>query len=437
MNYSLKEPNLTYALNESGKMVHISEVQKGLDCKCRCPKCNERMVAKIGNGGRQPHFAHQKDSDCQGAYMTALHKMAEQIIEEKKAVMAPAYKNVGSQMLIFTTVEVESRTERKDMQPDLVGVDEGGYRWIIEIRNTHEVDSTKKRKIKESAITCLEIDVRKQSLEELPNFLLYSDESREWINNPNYDSLFPDEVEEMIPLPSYPSVKYSVKKLEKSIEDYMKDSNFGVFPNDECECLCKYQPYHGMCIYKEGEGVHNGVTYVVCNIKKRLQDGTESILPSNRKNPARQNHVSIEEEPIQDFPLSAPVKKRAVDPLQIIESAKTSISTADSESLPFEPFWTLDVFFQQLASGSYVSDTGRSTQVVKYDRDNDYIIILYQEQKGFCLFHIDKISVSNGNLERCKIASYSQMGPALTRYNNCINSAMTLISPGPEEDPPF
>ena len=188
MKTNQKEPKLTYALNPSGKMVHIDCVERGLSCNCRCPKCYEPLVAKKGHeGGRKAQFAHQIDNNCHGSYMTALHKYAEQIIEEEKNVMAPAYKEICKQKLTFEHVEVEQRVERKDLQPDLVGITADGLRWFIEIRNTHEVDETKKEKLKESNITCLEIDVHEQSLDNLKSFLLESVESREWINNPNYE----------------------------------------------------------------------------------------------------------------------------------------------------------------------------------------------------------------------------------------------------------
>ena len=187
MKGNQKEPPLTYALDVFGRMVCIDSVERGLACHCHCPKCNEPLEAKLGYGGRQPHFAHKKDSDCHGFYMTALHKMAEQIIEEEKAVMVPECKGIPRQRLSFTQVEIEQRVERKDLQPDIVGVTEDGLRWIIEIRNTHEVDKAKTAKIIESNITCLEIDVREQTLENLKSFILESAGNREWINNPNYD----------------------------------------------------------------------------------------------------------------------------------------------------------------------------------------------------------------------------------------------------------
>lgn len=185
-NYQ-KEPKLTYALNKFGKMVCIDSVERGLACNCICPKCNERLIARLGKGSRQPHFAHQRESNCHGSYLTALHMLAEQIISDEKALMAPAYKDIPEQQFSFKHVEVEQRADRNDLQPDLVGITEDDKRWHIEIRNTHEVDETKKNKIRESNITCLEIDVREQTLENLKSFLLESTEKREWINNPYYE----------------------------------------------------------------------------------------------------------------------------------------------------------------------------------------------------------------------------------------------------------
>ena len=180
---------LTYALNKQNKMVYIEKVERGRACGCRCPFCKEPLDAKIGYGGHAPHFAHQNDKKCKGSYMTALHMLAEQIIEEEKTVMAPSYKEIEKKKLAFKDVKVERREERKDLQPDIVGVSEDNLRWAIEIRNTHEIKPPKLNKIKESKISCMEIDVRGQSLESLRSFLLDSSDFRKWVNNPNYDEI--------------------------------------------------------------------------------------------------------------------------------------------------------------------------------------------------------------------------------------------------------
>ena len=201
-NIDIYDEDLTYALDsldDSARMVFIEDVpleKRGKACGCFCPKCMKPMVAKLGNDvphRKRPHFAHLSGSNCHGYYMTALHRLAEQIIEDEKQVMFPKYKDIEEKQFYFDKVEVEQRVERKDLQPDIVGISGDGLRWFVEIRNTSEVKETKMKKIKESNITCLEIDVRGQTLEKLKSFLIQSSENRKWLNNPNYDLLIAEE----------------------------------------------------------------------------------------------------------------------------------------------------------------------------------------------------------------------------------------------------
>lgn len=184
--HNSQEHNLTYALKD-GKMVYVGDVPRGLACGCLCPKCKQPLEARQGHI-RQQHFAHQGEKaglvPCHDYYMTAVHMLAEQLIEEKKQVMVPSYKNFLARKLFFKEVEREKRNDRKDLQPDIVGIDGNDERWMIEIRYSHEVDDYKRAKIKELAGNCLEIDVREQTLEGLAEFLFNSKERRTWINAP-------------------------------------------------------------------------------------------------------------------------------------------------------------------------------------------------------------------------------------------------------------
>ena len=427
-----KEPKLTYALNALGHMVNILDVEKGLACNCRCPKCNEKLVAKLGQGGRQPHFAHQKDSECQGSYMSALHIMAEQIIFENKSVMAPTYKSISSKTLTFTKVEVEKRVDRKDLQPDIVGETEDGLRWVIEIKNTHEVDKAKIRKIRESNITCFEIDVSKQTLEKLKSFLLESTESREWINNPNYDQLYP-EIQEVIT----PSINYNnitVRNLEKSIEEYLKDKNYSVRPINECLSLCNYRPFWGNCIYKLGVDKYNNELYVVCNKMKRLKDEMEYLDISH-------NDASIDEAPPTYQPLSAIISNKH-NLLQKREVKHTpSISVPKTDDLPFDRYWTIDDYFNQLKlTRSYEKEPGHSTEIVVCDRTDKEIILVYKEVISLYSHHIDIITVNNGDLTKKTVADFINENMALSSYRYRLKSMKrysTQISSVSYEDPPF
>ena len=186
-----EEPKLTYAiLQSSNRLVHIDKVESGQNCNCICPECYKPLIAKKGDV-RQHHFAHNESSNCSGGIMSAIHVLAEQIINDEKAVMFPAYMGIKAKRCLFDDVIVERRIERSDLQADVVGItrdEDHEVKWNIEIFYTHEVDNKKKKKICESNINCLEIDVREQELDEdsIKNFLLNSDRCRKWINNPEY-----------------------------------------------------------------------------------------------------------------------------------------------------------------------------------------------------------------------------------------------------------
>lgn len=425
-----KEPKLTYALDSSGKMVHISSVERGLSCNCRCPKCNEFLVAKLGHeGGRQAHFAHQKDSECHGAYMSALHKLAEQIIEEEMAVMVPAYKEIHKQKLKFEKVEVEQRVERKDLQPDIVGVTSDGLRWFIEIRNTHEVDETKRAKLIESDITCLEIDVREQTLENLKSFLLESAESREWINNPNYEAQIAEakrvkvsQVEKLLfdtkafVIPAYG--KYKSQKIHFDKLSVVQNSDDGLFVRVKAYStegipyvfniggreslvnmtpLLKNQPECNELAIN-ANSVYSDSTIHSCFLETKWLYHCQSEKEHEAKIIEYRSNPQYEVRP-----------KTVCSPIEPLH-----------DGLPFDRFWTTDEFYSQLQStGSYNIENGLLAEVVKCGRTDGGILLLYRdsaEVRTYWPFHLVIIHVSNGNLLRKKVADFTNRKAALDSY---------------------
>ena len=507
MGVNYKEPKLTYALDPFQKMVHIGSVERGLSCNCRCPKCNEFLVAKLGHeGGRQAHFAHRKGSDCHGSYMSALHKLAEQIIEEEKTVMVPAYKEIDKQKLEFEKVEVEQRVERKDLQPDVVGVTSDGLRWFIEIRNTHEVDEAKRAKLIESNITCLEIDVREITLENLKSFLLESTESREWINNPNYEFQIAEakrnivaQVERLIleskelTIPIYADTDYQIinikevtslsksydglyvrikvissddipyvfkigshdiietaddstghdcnelkictdnlphdsfitlsaldikwtyhfnteKEQEARIKEYKSNPQYEVRPKTDCESKCKYRPCHGKCIYLKTIISQHGVDYVVCNIGKRQKD--EADVSSLNEISDSSLSSSTRYERLDDGPQENNITEMFY--------TKVSPNNPSSETLPFDGFWTPEEYYTQLQlTSSYETEKGLLAEVMKCDRVNIGLLLLYKDPNGVRTdypFHITIIYVRNGDLLRNNVADFTNRKAALDSY---------------------
>ena len=71
-------PKIDYAIDASGKLVHVDNVPTGLKCGCHCPCCNERLEAKNAGKKREHHFAHASGCDCSGAYESMLHLLAKE-----------------------------------------------------------------------------------------------------------------------------------------------------------------------------------------------------------------------------------------------------------------------------------------------------------------------------------------------------------------------
>ena len=274
-NYDIKLP---YALDSEDKLICINDVTvSGLACNCRCPKCKKPLEARIGKGIREKHFAHSKHSNCRGAYMTILHMRAEEIIKEHKAVMAPKYTSkygsIKPRMLEFVDVEVERREDRKDLQPDIVGITEDGKRWAVEILNTHEVDDKKRDKILESGITCLEIDVSSQVVEKLEDFLLHSSLCREWINNPNDEETLVKSAAEQIVM----TEEYALSRMDYYLNQ--KAERYKLYPTLRCEG-CPTPPRLGRCIYAKEVIKTKDAVYTVCDDLKRRKD--LEYKPANR-----------------------------------------------------------------------------------------------------------------------------------------------------------
>ena len=210
---------LTYALNNSGKMVYVDDVPNGLACNCRCPKCHELLVAKNGGEIKVHHFSHANGSECKGAYETALHIMAKEIIATERTLMLPKYllfngkkfqqypyyyeddevyecdyeedEKVEAHKVHFKDVEIEERNDLSTLQPDCVGITDDGQRIHIEIVVTHGIDDAKFTKIKKHSINCIEIKIPRNFLlerQKLADYIINSTDGKRWINNPSTDN---------------------------------------------------------------------------------------------------------------------------------------------------------------------------------------------------------------------------------------------------------
>lgn len=192
----MAEAKLTYGKNQEGRLVHIENVPSGLECNCVCPECGAKLIARKGKT-RQKHFAHANGTDCAGARMTALHMLAQQIIQEEKKIRTPHFKEYfedKSKIIEFSSVglEVRFKTQEVDRRPDCVGTIQNGDKttevWI-EIKVTHEVDEEKLNDIKHLGAICMEINLSglldtDYTIETIREALFNNIGNKKWINYP-------------------------------------------------------------------------------------------------------------------------------------------------------------------------------------------------------------------------------------------------------------
>ena len=177
----------SWAENADGKMVHVDDVPRGLNCGCTCPNCHETLLARHGEV-KEHGFAHH--SETRGAnlkicYMVIMYKLAEQIIQTKKRIHAPSYYGIFKETDIeFKDVRIDSQYERKDKQPDVIATTKDGKQYLIEFVFKYKVQH--KQTLDYKNLTCIEIDLSNQSLESLEKFLLSSSGDRKWLNSEDY-----------------------------------------------------------------------------------------------------------------------------------------------------------------------------------------------------------------------------------------------------------
>lgn len=177
----------SWAENADGKMVHVDDVPRGLQCGCSCPHCHEKLMARHGDV-REHGFAHHSDNrgaNLKICYMVILYKLAEQIIQTKKKIHAPSYYGIfPEQDIEFVNVRVDSSYEREDKQPDVIATTSEGKQFLIEFIFNYKVQH--KQALDYNNLTCLEIDLSSQTLESIEDFLLHSNDDRKWVNNEIY-----------------------------------------------------------------------------------------------------------------------------------------------------------------------------------------------------------------------------------------------------------
>lgn len=172
---------LDYGMN-NGRLLHIDEVERGLNCGCKCPACEHPLVAHKGPV-KAAHFKHYQGSDCGKGVETALHHMAKGILENRQEIALPIPPD-PTKLWPIEKVSLEKRLG--DIIPDVI-VYIKGQPILIEIVVTHGIDAEKMEKIKDLGISTLVIDLsdeeRTLSKDELASIVVEGTEKKRWVFN--------------------------------------------------------------------------------------------------------------------------------------------------------------------------------------------------------------------------------------------------------------
>lgn len=227
----------------TGLLVHVDDVPRGLQCGCVCPYCHEQLLARHGEVNEHgfAHHSNQRGANLKICYMVTLFKLAEQILQTQKRVMAPSYFGIFKEKTIaFVDVKTDSRFEREDKQPDVIATTKEGERYLIEFLFGEEVRH--RAKIDYDNLTCLEIDLTKQTLESLEYFLLESCEDRKWANNKLY----------------FDSIEAIYQKHEKNVKVVNEEECLHCSLLSKCCCVKNGTARNPLHIH------HNGSIYRLC-----------------------------------------------------------------------------------------------------------------------------------------------------------------------------
>lgn len=166
---------------ETGELVHISTVERGLSCNCVCPACGEDLVARKGTKMRH-HFAHRGDVDgegskCTTAGETVVHYLAKEAFKKLKTITVPidmlkeekdGYNikfnytlGVPYSMSMECEIQevlIEKEIDGMNLRPDVTLVTDKGTIYI-EIYVTHKVSDENIRKYRSLYNFAFEIDL--------------------------------------------------------------------------------------------------------------------------------------------------------------------------------------------------------------------------------------------------------------------------------------
>ena len=158
-----------FALHASNRFVHVTEVERGLACDCRCAICGEIVLARQGDV-REHHFAHGSNAEpCASSYESHLHRFAKRVIVEAGGLVVPltaaaaqilGFGDDQAPSILLACAGIEEEVAFGDRRPDLLAATTAGVSVAIEIAYSSFCDLEKRQAYGDMQLPALEIDLR-------------------------------------------------------------------------------------------------------------------------------------------------------------------------------------------------------------------------------------------------------------------------------------
>lgn len=162
---------LVFARHSSGRVVHISEVRRGLACDCKCLDCGQVLLARHGEVNEHC-FAHHASGEHDFAWESHLHKYAKQLIIDAGGLVVPLHPTIArhlglapdlaASLLRAGEVPIKAEVSLGVVRPDLLAITNGKLIEVaLEVRVTHAASWLKAQAFGRLKLAALEIDLRR------------------------------------------------------------------------------------------------------------------------------------------------------------------------------------------------------------------------------------------------------------------------------------
>lgn len=184
-----------FGLNESNRLVHVTEVGRGLACQCRCVGCGEALIARQGEK-REHHFAHASHkAPCESSHESLLHLYAKQLIADALGLLVPMtpaiasylqIKEMSESMLLHAIAPAHAEVSIGNVRPDILLLTTDGVQVAVEVAYSSFCDEIKRDEFEKLGLPAVEIDLSQFTPDhfdpaEVKQVVILSIEKKKWI----------------------------------------------------------------------------------------------------------------------------------------------------------------------------------------------------------------------------------------------------------------